>query len=153
MAGAHSYMSINLPSSYCPTRMLLTMHMPCSSVVWGDVTTVLCVLQAPEPDTNDLSADEVASVKLFQQNTPSVLNISNVGMPARHHMSPIMYVYCCCCAGTHPKCLSVAHSAPKLCVVRIVPYNHVGFCSNQARSMVHRCAESASRHGLGLLLG
>lgn len=36
-------------------------------------------VQAPEPDSNDLSAEEVASVKLFQLNTPSVVNISNIG--------------------------------------------------------------------------
>ncbi|KAL3146385.1 hypothetical protein ABBQ32_003070 [Trebouxia sp. C0010 RCD-2024] len=37
-------------------------------------------MKAPEPDSNDLSAEEVASVKLFQLNTPSVVNISNIGV-------------------------------------------------------------------------
>ena len=43
------------------------------------VPSVLSYVQAPEPDANDLSAEEVASVKLFQLNTPSVVNISNIG--------------------------------------------------------------------------
>lgn len=37
-------------------------------------------MKAPEPDSNELSQEEIASVKLFQQNTPSVVNISNIAV-------------------------------------------------------------------------
>ncbi|DBA68502.1 TPA: hypothetical protein ACH3X2_013788 [Trebouxia sp. C0005] len=37
-------------------------------------------MKAPEADSNDLSQEEIASVKLFQQNTPSVVNISNIAV-------------------------------------------------------------------------
>lgn len=43
------------------------------------IFSIYHAVQAPEPDSNDLSAEEVASVKLFQLNTPSVVNISNIG--------------------------------------------------------------------------
>lgn len=55
----------------------LPIKVVCSGMV---VPAAFCHdMQAPEPDANDLSAEEVASVKLFQLNTPSVVNISNIG--------------------------------------------------------------------------
>jgi hypothetical protein len=34
--------------------------------------------QAPVGDANELDSAELQSVKLFQENTPSVVNISNI---------------------------------------------------------------------------
>ena len=41
--------------------------------------TALCSVQAPDPKDTDLSAEEKSTVALFQRNTPSVVNIANIG--------------------------------------------------------------------------
>ena len=46
----------------------------------------LCLLeQAPQGDTFELDASERASVELFQRNTPSVVNISNISKEKQTH--------------------------------------------------------------------
>ena len=46
----------------------------------------MLLLQAPEPDKSELSAEELQTVELFLQNTPSVVNIANIGEMPMHQL-------------------------------------------------------------------
>ena len=46
----------------------------------------MLLLQAPEPDKSELSAEELQTVELFLQNTPSVVNIANIGEVPMHQL-------------------------------------------------------------------
>ena len=41
--------------------------------------------QAPKPSPAELSPEELQTVALFQENTPSVVNIANIGMVSCLH--------------------------------------------------------------------
>ena len=72
--------------------LLFTVHLVASAVslfskpVWSQRLWVLRggrASQMPQGDPSQLDAAEMASVRLFQQNTPSVVNISNIRAPLR----------------------------------------------------------------------
>jgi S1-C subfamily serine protease len=56
---------------------------------WGSASDNLHVLvQTPVGDANELDSAELQSVKLFQESTPSVVNISNISeLPLFVHVS------------------------------------------------------------------
>ena len=64
-------------------------------------------MQAPKPSPAELSPEELQTVALFQENTPSVVNIANIGAPTlRRAFRPVaMALQCraCCCIGQHVK--------------------------------------------------
>ena len=51
-------------------------------------------VQAPKPSPAELSPEELQTVALFQENTPSVVNIANIGAPTlRRAFRPMALVF------------------------------------------------------------
>jgi hypothetical protein len=67
--------------------------------------------QAPSPSPSELSPEELATVRLFQENTPSVVNVVNIG--ARQgvwSMDIERHGLCTCSLRAQSVCLSVCLS-------------------------------------------
>ena len=60
-------------------------------------------MQAPKPSPAELSPEELQTVALFQENTPSVVNIANIGAPtfcrASRPVAVSLRHRACCCDG------------------------------------------------------
>lgn len=55
-------------------------------------SSILRESKSPLPSVSDLSADELAVVKLFQQNTPAVVNVSNIAAARTPYSMDLMKI-------------------------------------------------------------
>ena len=79
MRGLHSVECVTLLGS-CPHKTLWKVYFLCQqSLVAAVQGSDAMRCQAPKPSPAELSPEELQTVALFQENTPSVVNIANIG--------------------------------------------------------------------------